>query len=141
VNYLEAEDYSSLAGAFVSGLDPAASGGKYMVTPATSSPSATNNYLEYTLQITTAATYYVWIRGQGLSGSANSFYITMDGGGASNGTTSVPIGSWGWVKCGKSFSLSAGTHKLYIRQREAQSRIDRIAVTTDTSATAASFST
>jgi hypothetical protein len=119
--------------------DANASGGKFVTSPAAESGSAT-----FTINLPVAGTYILWGRVLAPSYGADSFYVSVDGGpedvyDVAEGTWSA---NWQWTRVNgrggtgkpltlnpRTFQLSAGTHKINFRTREANSRLDKIFIT------------
>lgn len=112
--------------------------------------SPTNNtagYVQWDVDISTAASYYLWARVRGTSYTENSFYVTVDGGSQIH----YEIGqfddqwTWGWEVVRpvnmpvQPFSLSAGQHTLRFSTRERNSYVDRVLFVSTSNYTPAGF--
>jgi len=124
-----------------SASDWGAFGGQFVKT--TSSNAGTDSW---TFSVPSSGTYYVWGRVRAIDGVHDSFYVKMDSGSedvydCAQGTWSS---SWQWTKLNgrngtttpltlnpRTFSLSAGSHTLTFRGREADTWLDRVIVTND----------
>jgi hypothetical protein len=86
-----------------------------------------------------AGEYYLWARTMGLSFTSNSFYVSMDGGAEIHYEIPQFGGQWTWgweqvrtdVQPDGPFVLSAGSHTLRVRAREADARLDVVTVSGD----------
>jgi len=137
---LGAED-GALASPMVIANDSGAFGGQYVKTG-----TANAGTDSWTFTVPSSGTYYVWGRVRAIDGVHDSFYVKMDSGSedvydCAQGTWSS---SWQWTKLNgrngtsipltlnpRTFSLSAGSHTLTFRGREADTWLDRVIVTND----------
>ncbi|MFQ5822511.1 MAG: Ig-like domain-containing protein [bacterium] len=124
--------------------DPLASNGNYIWVPV---GAGTNGVAEYSFDVPTDDTYVIWGRVIAPNGSEDSFFISMDGG--PDVLWDVLQGlwqsDWTWDQVSdrgtgsslnpefdpKLFQLTAGTHNLKIKQRDAGTKIDKIIITSD----------
>ncbi|MES2300080.1 MAG: heparin/heparin-sulfate lyase HepB [Pseudomonadota bacterium] len=91
--------------------------------PAASAPAE----LSYAIAVDHASSYKIWLRVYAPDEAANSLYAAVDDGPYVNfGPAASP--NWQWISTGE-FKLSAGTHQLKIKYREARTGIDRLLVT------------
>ena len=113
-------------------------GSGYVDTPG---PQATNGTwdraceLTYEIDFSTAGTYSVWLRRYAISTAANSGHVGLDG--IANGSydnDNTPVNAWTWKKLG-TMNVTAGRHIFNLRRREAEYRVDRIVLTTDSAFT------
>jgi len=96
--------------------------------------------------VTIAGTYYVWGRVLAPNSSSDSFYVSMDGGAEDVYDVAENIWStqWQWTKVNgrgltgipltlnpRTFVLTAGSHVIRFRVRDANSKLDRIFITDD----------
>jgi hypothetical protein len=110
--------------------------------------SANAGYARYNVNIPKNGTYVIWGRVQASSDSADSFYVSIDGG--TKDIYDVAEGKWSaawqWTVVNgrgasggpgaitpRKFTLTAGWHELLLDGREAGSRLDRILITDDLS--------
>ena len=138
VHYLEAESGTTTSPMTVQS-DPDASNGQFV-----SSTTSNSGTVSFTLTLG-AGTYVVWGRVLSRDPSSDSFFVSVDGGTEDVWDTSEDTWSndWQWaVVAGRgtggpasvsprTFTLSAGTHTFTFRARDIDTRLDRIAVTTD----------
>ncbi len=124
--YREAEG-GSLAGDFriVSGQS-AASNCAYVDSP----PASAGGNVRASVNIPSASGYYVWLRVYGPTTSSNSFWVSVDEGLEYN--LEFTPGSWRWERLGGSnpvrFNLTAGWHRVMVKQKEVGARVDAIVV-------------
>ncbi len=127
---LEAES-GTLTSPMQVGSDTDASEGQYIEVPNGNGNNGTGA-AQYAFNLSSAGDYYVWGRVLPATHSDNSFYVSMDG--AADVTWSIdPTSSWVWAQVGQSYSLSAGSHQLLIKQREDGSKLDRLIITSNAS--------
>jgi hypothetical protein len=123
--------------------DPAAFGGNYIATSVANSGTGA-----WTFSVPAAGTYVVWCRVLSPTSQQDSFFVKMDSGAediydTAQGTWSP---NWQWTRVNgrggtgvpltlnpRTFSLSAGSHTLTFRGREASTKLDRVIVTDDAS--------
>jgi hypothetical protein len=75
------------------------------------------------------ATWYLWVRLYGGNTSSDSFYESIDGAARSQMTPS-PLTTWVWISV-LAYTLEASMHSIELGGREAQSRADRVLLTSD----------
>jgi len=100
--------------------DSLASGGKFV-------EAVSSGSVDYQINVPANGTYRVagWIKAN--SGSSDSFYLSMDGKTSSTWTLKYPTPSWTYdIHDGNTFPLSAGTHTLTLKYREAGAKIDKL---------------
>lgn len=93
----------------------------------------------YSVNIANAGNYTIWTRMWGNDANSDSFWLSVDGAVAYDaGDGGFSYNSWQWVNWigGNTsnkitVSLTAGTHSLKVFGREANTRVDRILLTTD----------
>ncbi|CAG36190.1 unknown protein [Desulfotalea psychrophila LSv54] len=142
--YIEAENYTGEGGHsddhdenFSLKSDGSAHGGLALVAGSDDSTRTPprREIKEYEVEISTAGTYYFWMRGEGYSGSRDSMFYTVDDSSwrAWNfaghyyryvWTRSMQVGSNG-------IYLSAGSHTIKIAMREHYTRIDGFFLSTN----------
>jgi chitodextrinase len=107
-------------------------------------PNSANGTDSMTVTVPSSGNYYVWTRIQAPSSSANSVYMQVDGGCATEvgGSSSIPANTWTWVNYENgstsspiSTSLSAGTHTILLTGIGAGVEVDRILFLSDQSCT------
>lgn len=100
----------------------------------------TSPEVQYTINVTTTGTYYVWLRGYAPNAAGDSAYLGSEGQLITSLTGFVP-GRWSWAaKDGNAPSsvvtigiTEPGLHTLNLWMREDGLRLDRIVLTTDAS--------
>lgn len=141
--YLEAESGNRLAPMVAMANDPLASGGVYLTSPTRDAGSVSFSINA----LAPGAVHYVWHRTICLndSGNTDSFFVSLDGEADAahidDMCATAPRGTaWLWTKAtdralgeGTRWArpLAAGPHSLTFRARETNTKLDRIAVTTD----------
>ncbi len=122
-----------------------ASGKNYVVFTGLNSTTSPNSkqLITYKVTVTERAVYHLFLRLDAMDSAHNSFWVRMDGGNWINfwkdadGASLITQGlQWREVKHdGKdvSFDLSPGDHTITIANREAGTRLDKLALTTSTS--------
>ena len=97
--------------------------------------------LQYKINFTTTGTYYIWIRGLGLTGSDDSIHAGIDGTGPSSAKNIEGFpNSWTWSKskAGASATIvvsTAGVHTFNLWMREDGFMVDKILLTKSSSYT------
>lgn len=137
--YLEAETGTLVAPMAVS-AHALASGGQYVASPMGDTGSA-----QFAVNVTVPGTYVIWCRVLSPVPAGDSFFVSVDGGAEdvydnAEGSWSP---NWQWTKVNgrqggvpltlnpRTFSLSAGSHTIKFRTREANSTLDRLLLTND----------
>jgi len=128
----EAED-ALVAAPMSAKADAQASAGRYVSTSITSyAPDPTlTGAVSFIISIPTAGNYYLWARVMGLDGLHNSFWVSLDGGTDAIFEVQPRNDRWEWVwQRGpvQPNALSAGLHTLRFSGREADARLDKIAL-------------
>jgi len=136
--WLEAEFPQALDAPMQVGVDAGASGGQYVHAPVGSGIYLAGpgpGTATYTFTITQPGEYVVWGRYQAPAG--NSFFVQMDDGSDNLWDVTV-VRSWEWDVVSHRngadpvrFSLGAGTHTIRFKQREEDTRLDKILITDD----------
>ncbi|KKS80014.1 MAG: peptidase M1 membrane alanine aminopeptidase [Candidatus Beckwithbacteria bacterium GW2011_GWA2_43_10] len=127
---------------WTSGSDAGAVGGTYINTP--------NNGLKYTppdsaetqylITLSTTGTYYVWLRGYAPNGTGNAIGVGLDGAPTTNPINFANYNSWIWGNTDSTGSpveitvSSAGTHTFSVWERKDGTRLDRVVLTTSSTA-------
>ncbi|VAW61137.1 Cell division protein FtsI [Peptidoglycan synthetase] [hydrothermal vent metagenome] len=133
----EAEDYSDVSDAdndgvddFTQGSRADASNGAYMQAKG----QRENSYLEYQVNLPADDVYEIAVRGTGTSKGSDSFFVSVDGG-VSSAVHLNSDDSWSWKTVTDAnsglgpYSLSKGNHRIRIRQRERNAKIDQLSIT------------
>lgn len=134
--FIEAESGTRVS-PMVVGTDANASGGQYVY-----SGTDEQGTVSFSLNISQADDYYVWCRVLSEFNYTDSLYATMDG--ANEDIYETALGTlspnWQWTRLNgetlgnpRVFALSAGTHTLTFRSREADTFLDSLYVTSDAS--------
>jgi len=134
---IEAEDYTDISdvdndsvGDFIQSSREDASSGNYMQAKGLRD----NSYLEYQINLPADDVYHIAVRGTGAGKSANSFFVSVDGG-INSRVNLKSDDSWGWktvvdVNSGLGpYSLSKGNHRIRIKQRERNAKLDQLKIT------------
>ncbi len=138
--WLEAEAARSVQVPMEIGTDGNASGGKFLWVkeggPSISSATLPGGYAQFSFEVPTAGQYLIWGRVAAKDWNADSFFVAMDGGEFL--LFDIPFGGeWVWAPVKNRtanaipFTLTAGTHTLTVKQREAGAKLDRILITND----------
>lgn len=130
----EAED-GTFVTPMVVGDDTEASGGKYAYCPREWSSGT----VTFTVDVTTTADYYLWVRVKGWNWTRNSFFIRMDDGDPLHYEIPQFSGEWAWGwdmvrpvdQAPVVLSLEEGEHTLTFQAREANAGLDRLLLTDD----------
>jgi hypothetical protein len=137
--YLEAEA-GSLVSPMTTSSNSLASGSQYI-----SSTSTNNGSAQYTVNITAPGTYILWGRVWAPSASADSFFVSVDGGTEDiyDAAEGIWSDTWQWTRINgrnggsplalnpRTFNLSAGNHIITFRAREANATLDKVLLTND----------
>lgn len=89
--------------------------------------------VSYQVLISDADDYIVHVRAQGLDGSSDSLFVTVDGDTSDFRNLSLSRNSWAWERSTNAFGLSAGVHTINIWMREPGAMIDKIVLNQSTS--------
>jgi len=130
-SFVEAEQYTSLAGRFTAVADRTRSSGAYMQIPGSGMRKDPNTFLSFDLNVSNGGSFYMWVLGFGRNGSSDSFFVQVDNG--SLVTAVLTQGHWGWKKIGSKITLGNGLHSLSVKDREDGSSVDKIVLTRDSS--------
>jgi hypothetical protein len=117
-------------------VDPAAAGGKYVVSPKDpkADKSAKNRpcVASYEFTVSKPDTYFLWIRKNWEGGCSNSLFVKLDDQPEFIFGEDGTYERWDWTNAiGKSFNLKAGKHSLLIKNREDGSKFDQILFVAD----------
>src|SRR6185503_1479726 len=118
--------------------DSAASNSQYVTIQAgqnstANAPTNTAGFIDFPFTVGGSGTYRLFARMLGPTANDDSFWVRMDGG------TWVMWNNWWnpawvWVQFPNTFNLGAGSHTLTIAYREDGARLDKINITTSTTA-------
>jgi hypothetical protein len=118
--------------------DSSASNAQYVTIQAgnnstANAPSNTAGHINFSFTVGSAGTYRLFARMLGPTANDDSFWVRMD-----NGTWVMWNNwwnpAWVWVQFPNTFNLSAGSHTLTVAYREDGARLDKVNITTSTSA-------
>ena len=112
----------------VVGSDAAASNGLYVYSTA-----SYDGTVSFGFSVDTGGNYYIWTRAMGVGWGNNSFFVAIDGNESSDEITQVD-GQWAWKWQEADYNpfwISAGSHTLHFRGREALARLDIVLITND----------
>lgn len=140
--YIEAET-GALTAPFRRVDDPTASGGRYVLDDGPlGTTSAGAERVTFTLPHT--ASWFLWGRFRATTESSDSFFVAIDGGQEAifHAAAGVYPSDWQWRVLGiavgigaqvtpSEIPLLAGSHRLELRSREAQSMVDQLLFTDD----------
>ncbi|MFC1717866.1 hypothetical protein ACFL6S_29670 [Candidatus Poribacteria bacterium] len=130
--YFEAESATDIIGPMEVEEDPAASGGKCLASGGGSA--------KYEIMIPEDGDYIIWGRALAKDGASDSFFVGVNVDEPSN-LWEMPQGSWVWDQVNHRggadpviFKISKGMNTVSIKTREAGAKLDRIFLTTSSSA-------
>src|SRR5262245_23568583 len=118
--------------------DANASGSSYVViqpgnNSASSAPTNSAGYINFSFSVSQSGTYRVFSRVLTPTANDDSWWVRMDGGSWVMWNNIVAT-SWTWAQFPNTFNLSAGSHTLTFAYREDGAQLDKINVTTSTTA-------
>jgi cytochrome c peroxidase len=136
--FIEAEGSSRSAGPFQR-TDAAERGNAAFVQV---DPNATGadddpdegNVMWYDLNVSQEASVYLWLLGNGPSGTSDTVFVSVNGG--PDQLVQLAAGAWGWTRAEAAFELPAGKQTLKIKAAEPGAQLDRIWLTSNADATA-----
>jgi hypothetical protein len=143
--WLEAE-CGSLGSLWTMPSDSAASQGRYLTiqpgnNSTTSAPTNSAGYANYSFSVGQSGTYRIFARVLcPPGGNDDSWWVRMDGGSWVN-WNNITASSWTWAQFPNTFNLNAGGHTLTFAYREDGARLDKINITTSTTAPTGTGST
>ncbi len=119
------------------GTDTGASACRYV------SASGQTGAVTYILDVPATGQYYLWARVKGTSWTANSFWVSWDGGMAIHYEVPQFGGQWAWGwdavrlvdQAPSPTALNFGAHTLHVAAREPGARLDALVLTADASYT------
>jgi len=131
--YFEAEDATEIVEPMVTEDDPAASGGKYLLGNG-------KGYAVFDIMIPEDGDYIIWGRVLAKDGGSDSFYVGVNVDDPNN-AWDTPHGGWTWDRVSNRggddpviFEMSQGKNSITIKTREANTKLDKIFLTTSSSA-------
>jgi len=112
----------------------AVSNGKYVMpksgfTSITNAPADAADWLTLPFSVTNSGSFRLLGRVYGLTASSDSFWVKMNDGPWTAFDGLVDSSGWQWKPLGN-YTLTAGSHTLYIGYREASARIDKLSIST-----------
>src|SRR5262245_20088992 len=142
--WLEAE-CGSLGSLWNTPSDGAASEGRYLAIQSganstTSAPTDSAGYANFPFSVSQSGTYRVFARVLTPTANDDSWWVRMDGGSWVT-WNNIAATSWTWAQFPNTFSLSAGSHTLTFAYREDGAQLDKINITTSTTAPTGAGST
>ena len=142
--WLEAE-CGSLGSLWNTPSDGAASEGRYITIQSgnnstTSAPTNSAGFANFPFSVSQSGTYRVFARVLCPTGNDDSWWVRMDGGSWVSWNNIVAT-SWTWAQFPNTFNLSAGSHTLTFAYREDGAQLDKINITTSTTAPTGAGST
>ena len=90
--------------------------------------------LTYEIRFTTAWKYNIWLRRYSEGDGSDSCWVGLDGTQMGTNDSAGDHAQWIWKNLG-TMSVTAGLHVFNLRRREAQYKVDRILLTTDSTYT------
>ena len=144
--WIEAESGTGLSAPLENRDGATASGSKLIATATGTTTNATpdsttTGIVTYMFTVNAMATFKVWGRTQAISTNNDSFWVKMDQGQwiQWNNLPPTVADDWAWddvhdTPAGdvtSTFMLSAGSHTLQIMYREADARLDKLAITSN----------
>ena len=91
--------------------------------------------LDFTVSLTNATTYYLWVRMRGTNGNGNALYVgwgTTTPPAAVNFTLSPPYDlGWVWVRSNAFVAASTATHFASVYMREDGTQVDAVSISID----------
>jgi hypothetical protein len=142
--WLEAE-CGSLGSLWNTPSDGNASEGRYITIQSgnnstSSAPTNSAGYANFPFSVSQSGTYSVFARVLCPTADDDSWWVRMDGGSWILWNNIVAT-SWTWAQFPNTFSLSAGSHTLTFAYREDGAQLDKINITTSTTAPTGAGST
>jgi len=131
--YFEAEDATTIKAPMVVKDDPAASGGKYIVGDGV-------GYAIFEITVPEEGNYIIWGRVLAKDGGSDSFLVGVNVDEPSD-AWDVPQGAWQWDRVSRRdgpdpvlYEMSKGKNSITFKTREANTKLDKIFLTTSSSA-------
>src|SRR5215510_5109808 len=142
--WLEAE-CASVGSLWNKPADANASNSSYVViqpgnNSTSSAPTNSAGYIDFSFSVSQSGTYRVFSRVLTPTANDDSWWVRMDSGSwvMWNGIAAT---SWAWAQFPNTFNLSAGSHTLTFAYREDGAQLDKINITTSTTAPTGAGST
>ena len=131
--WLEAEG-GNVGSLWLANTDSRASDKKYVTVKSgnnssNSAPVSESGWISYTIDVTVANTYVLWMRTLCPNANDDSFWLRMDNDSWSRWNDIPTSSAWTWNQCSKTFNLSEGIHTFYIGYREDGAKIDKLLFT------------
>ncbi len=92
---------------------------------------ATAAALHYDLTVTTAGSYWIWMRRQITDSAGNSAWVGMDGSQVGDLFYDSNTSGWVWARHDTTVHLERGASRFELRRREDGYQVDRIILTSD----------
>jgi len=132
--YFEAEEATEIHPPMVVEQNADASGGKYIV-----SPREVEGWIRFDINIPDDGVYILWGSTFAKDGGSNSFLVGANTDVQPGTVWDVPLGGWQWSKVTSrtgalTFELSKGKNSFIFWNREADTQLDQIFITTDPNA-------
>src|SRR5262249_60358652 len=105
-----------------------------------SAPTNSAGYIDFSFSVSQSGTYRVFARVLTPTANDDSWWVRMDGGSWVT-WNNIAATSWTWAQFPNTFSLSAGSHTLTFAYREDGAQLDKINITTSTTAPTGTGST
>src|SRR5262245_40843474 len=142
--WLEAE-CASVGSLWNKPADANASNSSYVViqpgaNSTTSAPTNSAGYIDFSFSVSQSGTYRVFARVLTPTANDDSWWVRMDGA-AWVVWNNIAATSWTWAQFPNTFNLSAGSHTLTFAYREDGAQLDKINITTSTTAPTGTGST
>ena len=142
--WLEAE-CASVGSLWNKPADANASNSSYVViqpgnNSTSSAPTNSAGYINFSFSVSQSGTYRVFARVLTPTANDDSWWVRMDGA-AWITWNNIAATSWTWAQFTNTFNLSAGSHTLTFAYREDGAQLDKINITTSTTAPTGAGST
>jgi hypothetical protein len=142
--WLEAE-CASVGSLWNKPADVNASNSSYVViqpgnNSTSSAPTNSAGYINFSFSVSQSGTYRVFARVLTPTANDDSWWVRMDGGSWIT-WNNIAATSWTWAQFTNTFNLSAGSHTLTFAYREDGAQLDKINITTSTTAPTGAGST
>ena len=98
----------------------------------TSAPTSSTGWIQLPFSVSSSGTFSLWFRTECPDANGDSFWVRMDNGSWVTWNSIPASSSWRWDKFTSTYSLSAGSHTLYVAYREDGAKLDKIYLTTTT---------
>ena len=142
--WLEAE-CASVGSLWNKPADANASNSSYVViqpgnNSTSSAPTNSAGYIDFSFSVSQSGTYSVFARVLTPTANDDSWWVRMDGG-SWIVWNNIAATSWTWAQFPNTFNLGAGSHTLTFAYREDGAQLDKINITTSTTAPTGAGST